>query len=1260
MQSHTHTFTHTISALSPSSPLVLALARPPPDCFPASAVCLALPDEVASRAISPDNLEPVLSPPTPPTPHSPPSKNLLLASSRLLREHLSSTAQVPRYAFLDEIRPMSAFPRGAGRALTYICLLALSLPALPHAAFVNFHNCLDENIINSDPRRLQWVPLYLDARFNTQDSSHGLNLTFYGNVTGQTLQGEYPPADDPDWTNPNVTFGKITDVGSGNKFSTLLSKFKLLTYDVYEAPGQQFCDALINGSCPLGPYFDANSTDPYTLPAFSIAHNFGSPYQFGTLAATAWVISGDTEAEDLACISANITPDLGYKITGLLTWLPAIILILKGIATLAAAIYSPWGTSDIFKWSSNYGRDEDLLRLVTPGFGDCLQYIQFVALLGSLSLQYPGFYQPAVSNTAWSLLLFNQSFVSHGDGFQSLSDGIYTTNGTYGIQQMSQLVGMTDVVDIWACMAIWLLVIAGIVVVLCQLGFMCRWVYRHITNTQEQDLRHKNFPFTIGNLVRLMFNYFILPIVALSLFQLVLSLRSPGVVVAMAAVLLVIMITSAIWILRVIFKTKPRTYLFDDIGTVLMYGPLYNTYSDSAAPFAFIPVLITFMRGVAIGAVQPSGIAQIIVLAICEVILILTLNAFRPFQGQTSMNAYHTFFSAVRLATILLSVAFVPSLGVDEAPRGWIGYAILLLHACVLVFGFFLNAAQTIIEVIARSMGVGGDAQHGAIRGSILNMRMLKKRQNRPTTSDRASMTSAAAILQDSDARSAYAGGRSRSMSASSQLLLNQTANTPNARRTSGFEHYQTGDGLGSPSADVDGSQTPFTYLPNGRPVLGVKTDVGGPSSDNYYRAPRARRSTMDILTPGAKSRVSGASMDFPYSDSPGQPGAQRDGSYDTVGKDALTAQHQREHGDSEEGGPRTDYAVREVDQYYRGQALSDQPTRKLKTGPADPEGPAANAQSWFQRLVVGMQGGKSKQKEQSKGFEVVRSAPMQRQMMHGGEGQEEHEMVNSPPMHVEPYQDSPPMQQGEAQASAGAARSISPPQALSKDAQPFDFGIGGPYDGARPSFEPETPTLHEQHSKEQDLGFGFGRRRSADVSSMSDHPSTRDQPRRSMDTGSSSQYHNRRVSAEETAYKPYDLPTLAPIDPVGGLDLPSRFNSHRTSEQRLPFNSDLDAAPGGQGQAWLRAADNLSRPANEHKQDDMPPPPASYRTAGTPSLPRRSSRRTPSGDQSHLYGGQQGGQNEFAGFDGPSTGTSFLDERDESDGHWDNRGGRF
>ena len=950
---------------------------------------------------------------------------------------------------------MSASPRGALQALLLV-FLAL-IPPYTTAAFLRFENCLDSGIIESDPKQLQFVPLFFDAKFQTE-SPYNLRVTIYGNVSGQQTEGPYPPPSSPNWQDDEDGFGKIMNVGSSGNWSTLLSEFSVLTYSAWDARASPFCQSVDNSSCPLGPLFRGNASNPSTLHAFTIDHDFGSAYSFSTLAGEIRVVSGDVGAPDVACVSANITPDLGNTIRGLVMWLPAAVLILKGIASLAAAIWSPWGSSDIFRWSSNYGRDEDLLRLVTPGFGDCLQYIQFVTLMGSLTLQFPGFFQPALAQTAWSLLLFNESYVSQGNGTQSLIDGIYATNGTYGITTMRQLIGISSSDDVWACMAIWFLVITALVVVLCQVGFFARWVYRAVTKTSEEDLRQKNVPFTVGNLTRLVFNFFILPIVAISLFQLVISSDSPTSVVAPAAVFFVIVFAWGAWILWVVFTTRPRTYLFDDMPTVLMYGPLYNTYSDAAAPFALVPVVITFMRAIAFGAVQPSGIAQISILAICEVILILTLNGFRPFQSQTSMNAYHTSFAAVRLTTVVLCIAFVPTLGVTEAPKGWIGYVILLLHACVLVFGFFLNAAQTLIEVVARSLGLAGrDAQTGAVRGSILNWRMLKKRKGRPAHEREGSMTSDAAILQDNQPRS-------RSMSASSQQLLNQGGRAPSNHRLSGFENFSSGgDGVRSPSTDLEAAAI-AAGSHGKRRSLGIKTD------DAFYRAPRKRANTFDALNqPGAKSRSEdGGSSAAPYQDSPSSNSGARESSYDATnfGKDSPAPAYVRDRHDSNEQISSTDYAVREVDQYYRGAALSDQPTRKLKTGPADPQGPAANAQSWFQRLVFGMQNKKTKQ--EGKGFEVVRSsrAPPGMQPPTAGHGMdlgEDVEMQTSPPMNQEPYRDEP-------HAVAGARRSISSidDDEPGPERESFNFGLEDTkYDGAGAAMTAGGP-LHQPPSPEQ------------------------------------------------------------------------------------------------------------------------------------------------------------------------------------------------
>lgn len=691
----------------------------------------------------------------------------------------------------------------------------------------------------------------------------------------------------------------------------------------------------------------------------------------------------------------NITPNIGSTLSSVVKYIPVVILIFVAFATAFAGIYSPWGSTDIFRWTTNYGRDADLLRLVTPGFGDCLQYIQFVALTGGLTLNYPGFYQPIVSKVAWSSLMFNQSFVSNTSA-DSLIDGIYVTNGTYGLGRLRQLVGMGASDDVWAGMCVWLLVIIASVLILIQTGFFVRWAYRHINDTQEEDLRAKNMPFSVGNVIRVVFNYFLLPIVALSMFQLVVSTESPAYTVALAVVMLVLIIGFAAWLLYIIGSTRPKAFLFDDLPTVLLYGALYNTYSDNAAPFALIPILLTFVRGVAIGAIQPSGIAQLVVLAICEVITVLTLHAFRPFHSPTSMNAFHTFFAIVRFSTILLMISFAPSLGVTDGPKGWIGYAILLMHAIVLIGGFLLNAVQTIVEVAARLAGAGGD-ESGATRGGLVKvfgMRQLSRRLPRRDAGSRQSQLSSAAILETEQDRKSYIleNGRMRSQSAGSAgvLLSRQSmafdSNT-GIEPFGAMNSHQLGSNQGSYTPTTPGEASTFSFLPSaaapaGRgahrgPVLGLTT---AEAADPYYRPPRFRRPTLEAYSPGAKSRGSWASGDWaPKRNSQpelGFPEQLEEGLGPSIsGRNTPTgAPTPLDPAQVETGRSKADYSTREVDFYYgvRGPALNANiPSRRIKTGPADPTGIPASAAGWFKGLFGG------KTKEKGKGFEVVRSSRM-------------------------------------------------------------------------------------------------------------------------------------------------------------------------------------------------------------------------------------------------------------------------------------------
>ncbi|TAQ88019.1 hypothetical protein B7494_g3658 [Chlorociboria aeruginascens] len=895
---------------------------------------------------------------------------------------------------------------GGFGTLGYLLVLLASLWInTASAAFVEFQNCLSDSYLHDTPRKLQFVPLFLDATFDTTNPKHELRVTVWGNVTGSgpdTLV-TLPSGNDTDYWDSNSTDtdnGKIVEIppDPGNKITTLFNKVNVLTYEPWNET-VNFCDRLVNGTCPLGPTFNVNRSDPYNFPSIGLQNNFYSTYAFTSFTTTLIIKYGDADATDIGCISADITPDLGSSLSGILTFLPLVVLIFVGIATAFAGVYSPWGTTDTFRWTTNYGRDADLLRLVTPGFGDCLQYLQFIALTGGLSLNYPGYYQPVVSKVSWSALMFNESFVSHGPQHQSLTDGIYVTHGTYGLDILRQLVGMGAVDDVWAGMTVWLLVIIAIVLAIIQIGFLLRWAFRHINHTHEEDLRAKNMPFSMGNVIRIVFNYFLLPIVALSMFQLVEATKSPSSTVGLAALMLLLIVVFAVWLLYLIASTRPKSFLFDDLSTVVLYGSLYNTYSDHAAPFALVPVLLTFVRGIAIGAIQPSGIAQLIVLAICEVITVLTLHAFRPFHSPTSMNAYHTFFAALRFATLLLMIAFAPSLGVTEGPKGWIGYTILLMHAIVLVLGFLLNAIQTIIEVAARLAGAGGDAS-GAARGGLVKVfgvRQLSRRlPRRDAAASRQSQLSSAAMLADTEMdRKSYTldGNRMRSQSAGSTgILLNRQSTGLDSIGSEAFGAlpvHQGGNGTSSHTPTTPGEPSTFALLPfaaaaagsgvarqKGPPMLGIST---ADAADPYYRPPRARRPTLDAYS-SSRNRESWASRDGANKRWSENDPASPDNNTEPFEGPSISGRATPAPQQNLDGNPndpmrsQADYTTREVDFYYgvRGPALNaNVPSRRIKTGPSDPTGIPASAAGWFKGLFGG------KTKEKGKGFEVVRSSRM-------------------------------------------------------------------------------------------------------------------------------------------------------------------------------------------------------------------------------------------------------------------------------------------
>jgi len=266
-------------------------------------------------------------------------------------------------------------------------------------------------------------------------------------------------------------------------------------------------------------------------------------------------------------------------------------------------------------------------------------------------------------------------------------------------------------------------------------------------------------------------------------------------------------------------------------------------------------------------------------------------------------------------------------------------------------------------------------------------MRQLSRRNPRRSGRARQSMAWDAAILaQEGDQKSLQYGGRSRSISGSSAILLNRQS-PGDARRSVGLDSVSAG---GAGDTPISGGASAFSFLPGGSQVAGHGPQAPGgivnlrnaEMADPYYRPPRPRRTTLEANTPQEPTRGSWSSADWANKrwshHSPDLEGSPNRAEGPFISRRGTPVPPplggSRERADSDAEDPRvskTDYATREVDFYYgvRGPALSNLPTRRLKTGPADPTGPVSSASGWLKSLFGG------KTKEKGKGFEVVRSS---------------------------------------------------------------------------------------------------------------------------------------------------------------------------------------------------------------------------------------------------------------------------------------------
>ena len=159
------------------------------------------------------------------------------------------------------LRPLHPF------IVASLILWMLILPA--NAVLINFSNCLDPLTYGVTPLEdlgsnasqkvlLQWYPEALSVTYNSVAPFYNLNLTSFGNVTGQATDGTLQPQNDTEFWNGNQTLGKIIDLNNVTFLrTTLFSRFNVLSYTPWKQDPVPFCESLSSDTrCPVAPAFN--------------------------------------------------------------------------------------------------------------------------------------------------------------------------------------------------------------------------------------------------------------------------------------------------------------------------------------------------------------------------------------------------------------------------------------------------------------------------------------------------------------------------------------------------------------------------------------------------------------------------------------------------------------------------------------------------------------------------------------------------------------------------------------------------------------------------------------------------------------------------------------------------------------------------------------------------------------------------------------------------------------------------------------------
>ncbi|KAG6002146.1 hypothetical protein E4U43_001161 [Claviceps pusilla] len=413
------------------------------------------------------------------------------------------------------------------------------------------------------------------------------------------------------------------------------------------------------------------------------------------------------------CINAYLTPDVGQAVSQTALWTPVAVFVIVLVAGVGKQIRDLASSreSDGTGQHNQEPRHAHIVRV-----GDCISYLQFIFFAGSLTLSYPGFLRPVVGKLSWSTLMFPAGLVAQHSWYDGVQDGIYEINGTFGgtegLDLTTQVVGGTVTVSTWLNIVTLATLIFVLILGSMVLGQQLAKIDHYISgnrNAFDSDNEFTTKAPVLASL-RLFCSYFLLPLVAWSTFMLTYANGLPILYTA-AATVMVSCLIALVWV--AMWRSSPHRmgYLLVDSIKKPRGNASREWMQDVYAMSVFV---LLFLRGATIGGLQVAGLLQLLVLLGTELFQ-MTVFTFSYLQNPLASQTGR--MSALRTAVLLLEIGFVPRLAPFSA-QIILGFAVLLVHALVLVFVFFLPGVHDLYILCRRSSSASSKHKHGNSRNS--------------------------------------------------------------------------------------------------------------------------------------------------------------------------------------------------------------------------------------------------------------------------------------------------------------------------------------------------------------------------------------------------------------------------------------------------------------------------------------------------------------------------------------------------------------